>query len=62
VILYESPVSGLNHEEKNSFFRVAKEFHYEKPERASLFITSSQEVVRSLPEATVVNLSEGQIL
>ena len=62
VILYESPVSGLNQEEKNNFFRIAREFHCEKPDRASLFITSNQEVVRSLPEATVINLIEGQIL
>lgn len=61
VILYESPVSGLNQEEKNNFFKVATEFHHEKPGRVSILITSNQEVVRSLPEAVVVNLTKGQI-
>lgn len=64
LMLYESPVSGLNQEEKNNFFKIAREFHREKPERASLFITSSQEVVRSLPEAVVVTITnrpKGQI-
>lgn len=61
LILYESPVSGLSQEEKNTFFRVACEFHREKQARASLFITSNLEVVRSLPTAIVVNLTKGQI-
>ncbi len=59
VMLYESPDSGLNQEEKDTFFRIATEFHREKPERASLFITSNQEVVRFLPEASVINLTNG---
>lgn len=62
VILYESPVSGLNQEEKNNFFDNAKKFHREKTGRVSIFITSSREAVHSLPEATVVNLTKGQIL
>lgn len=61
LIIYESPISGLNHEEKNNFFKIAREFHLEKPDRTSLFITSDQEVVRSLPEAVVVNLTKEQI-
>ncbi len=60
VIIYESPLSGLSQEETNSFFRIAKEFHHEKPERASLFITSNLEIVRSLPEAVVVNFVKGR--
>lgn len=62
VILYESPVSGLNKEEKINLFKVAREFHSEKPGRASLFMTSSQEVLQFIPEAVVVNLTKGQIL
>ncbi|MBW4056509.1 MAG: ATP-binding cassette domain-containing protein [Proteobacteria bacterium] len=62
LILYESPVSGLSQEEKNTFFRVACEFHREKSARASLFITSNLDVVRSLPTAVVINLTKGQIL
>lgn len=61
VILYESPVYGLNQEEKNNFFKNAVEFHHEKPGRISLFITASQDVVRYLPEAVVVNLTKGHI-
>lgn len=61
VILYESPLLGLNQEEKKKFFRIAKEFHCEKPERTSLFITSNPEVVSFLSEAVVVNLTEGHI-
>ena len=60
-ILYESPVSGLNQEEKNSFFKTAEEFHHEKPDRASVFITSNQDVTRYFPEAVVMNLTKGQI-
>ena len=59
VILYESPVYGLNQEEKECFFKNAVEFHREKPGRISLFITASQEVVRFLPEVAVVNLQRG---
>jgi len=62
VMLYESPEAGLNHEEKNRFFTIAREFHSEKPGRASLFITSNPEVAGYVPEATVVNLTKGQIL
>jgi phospholipid/cholesterol/gamma-HCH transport system ATP-binding protein len=62
VMMYESPASGLNHEDKNRFFTIAREFHYEKPDRASLFITSNPEVARYVPEAVVVNLTEGQFL
>lgn len=62
VILYESPVFGLDQEEKGAFFRVAREFHREKPGRASLFITSSHEVLQSLSEAVVVDITKGQIV
>lgn len=58
VIVYESPLSGLNREETNRFFAVAREFHREKTARASLFITSNSEVVRALPEAVVIDLRE----
>lgn len=61
VILYESPVLGLNAEEKNRFFRIAAEFHKEKTGRVSLFITSNQGVAGALPEAAVINLTHGQI-
>lgn len=61
VILYESPVSGLNQEEKDRFFTKAAEFHREKPGRVSIFITSSREVADALPEAAVENLMKGQI-
>lgn len=61
VILYESPVSGLNQEEKNNYLKIATEFHREKPDRVSIFITSNRDVALSLPEAVVVNLTKGQI-
>ena len=57
IMIYESPDSGLNQEEKNNFFKIALEFHREKLERASILITSNQEVIRFLPEALVVNLT-----
>jgi len=62
MILYESPVSGMDQEEKNNFFKIAEEFHRENPDRSSVFITSDRDVVRYLPEAVVVNLTKGRIL
>ena len=60
VIIYESPLSGLNREEKNSFFRLASEFHREKSGRGSLVLTSSREVLLAFPDAAVVDLIKGQ--
>jgi phospholipid/cholesterol/gamma-HCH transport system ATP-binding protein len=62
LMLYESPASGFDQEEMELFFNVAREFHYEKPGRASLFITSRQDTARFLPEAGVVNLIRGQVI
>lgn len=61
VMMYESPDSGFNHEEKNNFFTVASEFHREKTGRASIFITSNREVVRYLPESVVFDLTKGSL-
>lgn len=61
VIIYESSDSGMSQVEKNNFFKIATEFHCEKPERASVFITSNQELPNSLPEAVVINLTKGLI-
>jgi phospholipid/cholesterol/gamma-HCH transport system ATP-binding protein len=61
-MLYESPASRLDQNEMELFFNVAREFHYEKPGRASLFITSRQDTARFLPEAGVVNLIRGQVI
>jgi phospholipid/cholesterol/gamma-HCH transport system ATP-binding protein len=61
VIIYESPDSGLNSEEKSHFFKIATEYHREKPGRASVFITSNKEVLSSLPEAVVFNLTKVNI-
>lgn len=61
VIIYESPDSGFNHEEKNNFFTIALKFHLEKTGRASIFITSNREVVRYLPESVVIDLTKGSL-
>jgi phospholipid/cholesterol/gamma-HCH transport system ATP-binding protein len=58
VIIYESPVYGLNQEEKIKFFENAAEFHRETPGRVSIFVSASQEVVRLLPEAVVLDLTK----
>jgi phospholipid/cholesterol/gamma-HCH transport system ATP-binding protein len=62
LMLYESPASGFDQEEMQLFFNVAREFHHEKPGRASLFITSRQDTARFLPEAGLVNLIRGQVI
>jgi phospholipid/cholesterol/gamma-HCH transport system ATP-binding protein len=62
VIIYEAPLSGLNLDEKAAFFRIAREFHRELPGRASLFVTANRDVVRSVPEAVVIDLTKGQFI
>jgi len=61
VIMYESPDSGFNNEEKNDFFTNALKFHREKTGRASIFITSNREVVQYLPESVVIDLTKGSL-
>lgn len=61
-MLYESPASRLDQKEMELFFNVAREFHHEKPGRASLFITSRQDTARLLSEAGLVNLIRGQVI
>ncbi len=58
VIIYESPLYGLNHEEKINFFKNAGEFHLEKPGRVSIFVSASQEVIRFMPEAVIVDFTK----
>jgi phospholipid/cholesterol/gamma-HCH transport system ATP-binding protein len=59
VMVYESPVSGLTQEEKANLYNIITEFHREKPGRASLLITSDQEAVQCIPDASVVTLIKG---
>jgi len=58
VIIYESPEYGFDHEEKIHFFKNAGEFHREKPGRVSIFLSASEEEVRFMPEAVVINLTK----
>ncbi len=58
VIIYESPLYGLNQEEKSNFFKNAGEFHSETPGRVSIFVSASQEVIRFMPEAVVVDFTK----
>jgi len=59
VIIYESPEYGFDQEEKIHFFKNAAEFHREKTDRVSIFLSASAEVMRFIPEAAVVNLTKG---
>ena len=59
IIIYESPLYGLNQEEKTFFFTNALQFHHEKPGRVSLFITAGMETIGFLPDAAVIHLVKG---
>lgn len=61
LVIYESPLSGLNQEERSRFLSTAREFHLEKAGRTSLFLSSTPEIVPLLENARVITLSQGQL-
>ncbi len=60
LMIYESPLQGLNFEERNRFLLAALSFHAEKSGRTSIFFTSNQEAPAILKNATVISLIKGQ--
>ena len=59
LMIYESPSRGLTEEQRKFLFRTALDFHGERWERASLFITSNPASLSLLPDATVYTLTRG---
>lgn len=57
LIIYQSPLIGLNQEERQGFMEIAREFHAEKEGRTSLFISSNPEVTAFFKTAEVITLS-----
>jgi phospholipid/cholesterol/gamma-HCH transport system ATP-binding protein len=60
LIVYESPMQGLNLQERNRLLQTALAFHEEKPGRTSLFLTSSQEAPAMLKNANIFSFIKGQ--
>ncbi|ABQ26085.1 ATP-binding cassette domain-containing protein [Geotalea uraniireducens] len=60
LVIYESPLTGLNYNERNQFLRIAREFHLEKPGRTSLFLSSTPEIVPLLEDARVITFTQRQ--
>lgn len=60
LLIYESPLQGLNRDEREHFVNIAREFHYEQTDRASLFITSTPDPAEYLPNARIIALANGR--
>jgi phospholipid/cholesterol/gamma-HCH transport system ATP-binding protein len=56
LMIYESPFLGLNQDERSRYIAIAKDFHLEKPGRASLVISSSHDVAKSLSNADLISI------
>lgn len=59
LMIYESPLTGLNQEERRTFIKTALEFHREKAGRTSLFISSNPEIIPMLQDAKVITIHQG---
>ncbi|WP_243371173.1 organic solvent ABC transporter ATP-binding protein [Geotalea sp. SG265] len=60
LMVYESPLLGLNQEERRAFMATAMQFHGEQEGRTSLFISSNPEVLPMLKDARVITINQGQ--
>ncbi|GAB7027237.1 ATP-binding cassette domain-containing protein [Geotalea toluenoxydans] len=59
LMVYESPLLGLNHEERRLFINTAMEFHGEKAGRTSLFISSSPDILTMIKAARAIHINQG---
>ena len=56
LMLYESPLQGLNRDERDVILTTARAWHGEKPDRASLYLTSNPVIADLVPDAKVIRL------
>lgn len=60
LMIYQSPLVGLNQRERHSFMETALQFHREHESRTSLFISSSPEILPMLKDARIITINQGQ--
>lgn len=59
LMVYESPLLGLNQEERSFFVNTAVEFHGEKEGRTSLFISSTPDILHMIKDFQVIHINQG---
>lgn len=59
LMVYESPLLGLNQEERQFFINAALDFHQAKDGRTSIFISSNPEIIPMVEGARVITVHQG---
>ncbi|MCL1926285.1 MAG: ATP-binding cassette domain-containing protein [Syntrophorhabdaceae bacterium] len=61
VVIYDRLGEGLPEAERKELFSMALDFHREKPDRATVFLSPHQSAIFGNTPAAVLNLSEGKL-
>jgi phospholipid/cholesterol/gamma-HCH transport system ATP-binding protein len=59
LMVYESPLVGLNKGERRSFLETAIQFHGERDGRTTLFISANPEILPMVKDARIITINQG---